>query len=130
MERIELIITLAATAAPLLAATVTCVVKMVKSVKYGKAERKQRLWAEFAQEAIACVEALKGKSNGELTGSTKKEIAMNKVEAACIKNGIPFERDKVSGIIEDIVELTKKVNVRDKDKVAVMQAAVSLVSNG
>jgi hypothetical protein len=37
---------------------------------------------------------------------------MNRIEAACIKSGIPFEKDRVSEIIEGIIALTKKVNGR------------------
>ncbi len=116
MKNLELIISIAATAVPLAGAVIGCVVKLIKSLRYGKEEHKRRAWAEFAQEAIGYVEALRGKANGELTGETKREIALNKVEAACVKNGIRFERDKVAELMESIVTLTKAVNARDKDK--------------
>ena len=116
-ENLELILSIAGTALPFLAAAVTCFIKLLKSIKEGKVERTQRLWAEFAQTAVKCAEALKGKQSIGLAGTSKKEFAMSKVEAACIKNRVPFERDKISEIIENIIDLTKKVNARQKDEV-------------
>jgi hypothetical protein len=118
-EYLEIIISVAATALPLLAAIIAFVIKMRKNAKCGRQERNLRLWAEYAQDAVGYVEVLKGKANGELNGDTKKEFAMNRVEAACIKNGVPFERDKISEIMENIIALTKRVNGRDKDKIAI-----------
>lgn len=115
MDKIEVFISIMGTAAPLLAAAVTFFIKLIKSIKDMKEERKQRLWVEFAQAAVKATEALRAKQDGELTGMTKKEIAMNKVAAACSKNGVSFERDKISEIIESIIDLTKKVNSRPKD---------------
>ena len=111
MKNIELILSVVGTALPLLAAAVTCLIRLIKCVRAGKEENKKRLWAEFAQEAVRFSELLRGKSGDELTGETKKEIAMTKVEAACVKNGISFEPEAVDEIIENIVDLTKKVNV-------------------
>lgn len=116
MENFEIWTSVLVTAVPLLATIVTFSVKLVKSVKNGRAEQTRRLWLELAQDAVQYVETLKGKQNAELAGETKKEIAMSRIESACFKSGIAFEKDKVSALIEDVVALSKKVNGRDKDR--------------
>ena len=114
MGTFEILVSVLGTAAPLFAAG-TCLVKLLRSVKKWKEERKQRLWSEFAKAAVKDAEDLRGNPNGELTGSLKKEIAMSKVEVLCSKSRVPFERDKVSEIIENIIDLTKKVNTKQHE---------------
>ena len=116
MEQLGVIVSVIATGLPFMAATTMFLFKLIKSIKIGREEKKKRLWSEFVQEAIGYVETLKGKSNGELLGETKKEIALNRIEAACIKAGVSFESEQVAEMIENIIGFTKAVNKRDKDR--------------
>ena len=55
--------------------------------------------------------------------SEKKEIVLAWASNFCSKQGIKFEENKVSSIIDELVSLTKKVNQRDKDKVKTEEIA-------
>ena len=127
MEHLGVILSVITTGLPFVAVATTFLVKLIKSMKLGREEKKKRLWSEFAQEAVGYAETLKGKSNGELMGETKKEIALNRIEAACIKAGVPFEPEKVAEVIENIIGFTKAVNKRDKDKEEAQNGADKIV---
>ncbi|MCL2234375.1 MAG: phage holin, LLH family [Firmicutes bacterium] len=118
----EVLVSILATGIPLLGGIIACAIRLVKSFRYGQEERRRRLWAELARSAISYAETIRDKINGELTGDVKKQIAMEKVEFDCLKNGVSFERDKVSMIVEDMIDLTKRVNSRDKDNHAVIES--------
>lgn len=49
------------------------------------------------------------------SGTEKKTWVLTKINQYAIQAGIPFDEDQASGIVEDIVTITKKVNRRDKD---------------
>jgi hypothetical protein len=48
-------------------------------------------------------------------GSDKKEWVLTKMNQLCIDNGISFDKQIASDLVEDIIETTKKVNKREKD---------------
>lgn len=54
----------------------------------------------------------------DAAGVLKKEIVLAKIRTLCVERRIKFNEQKVSAMIESVVELTKTVNARAKDKVA------------
>lgn len=52
------------------------------------------------------------------TGEVKKSTAMDKLNLYAIKNGLTVSENYISALVEEFVELTKKVNVsRETDKI-------------
>lgn len=109
MENIELIISLAATAASALIACVTFIVKLVRSVK-------ARVRSEGASAILDAVLPLVEIAEGltDYGGEDKKKYVLDRLNEYAAENGIEFDSDAASTQIERLIELSKLVNSRDK----------------
>ena len=50
------------------------------------------------------------------SGEEKKQYVLTKANQFAIDHKLKFDQEKVSVMIDELVETTKKVNMRDKDK--------------
>lgn len=92
---------------PLLASISGFVIAIIKAVK-GK---KWKLLEEALKDFITNAETFPN-----ITGTEKKDMVLSWAEEFCNQQGIKFDAVKVGAIIDDFIELTKKVNQREKDK--------------
>lgn len=51
------------------------------------------------------------------SGNDKKEWVKTKVNQYCINNNILYSEEEVSNLIESIIDISKKVNKREKDMI-------------
>lgn len=66
--------------------------------------------------ARAAIERLK---TGEIAlAEASKQMTLTEINQMCIDNGIAFDKEEATAIIEQCIDLTKKVNKRDKDNPA------------
>ena len=80
---------------------------LIKAVKNKKWDSLKVALLDFVQQAEDFV---------EYTGEQKKQAVMTWAEDFCKKQGMTFDKDRVSEIIEELISFTKKVNPREKDK--------------
>ena len=109
---IQEILTLIGSILPLLIAFLTFLVKFIKNEKAKKVLNCTLKLAETIQPLI--VEAEKFT---HFSGEEKKQYVLTKANQFAIDNKLKFDQEKVSAMIDELVETTKKVNMRDKDKV-------------
>lgn len=93
------------------------------------------IFASLTGFIVALVKANKGKKMGCLkdelksyiisaeeytthTGAQKKSLVLSWAEDYCKKQGIKFDAEQVGNAIDELIELTKMVNKREKDKLA------------
>lgn len=107
MENMELILSLAGTSLSLLAACVTFLVKLIRSVKARVKEKGMTALLEAVAPLVEIAETLVNYS-----GAEKKAYVLTKVKEYSGENKIEFNIEKVSDKIEQLVELSKKVNKR------------------
>lgn len=86
-------------------------IKIARTTKKYKLEKTLTFINDIAQ--VAVVEAEK---HINYRGKEKKEYALTKINQACIENKVRFNLEQASQIIEKIVQSTKEINQRDKDK--------------
>ena len=108
IENLEIILSIAGTALGLLITTVTFLSKFLKSAKAKK----------IAENVIKISEAMipyieQAETFVNYSGAEKKEYVLTKANRFAIDNGIKFDAEAVSEKIEELVELTKKVNKRN-----------------
>lgn len=108
---IQEIITLIGSVLPLLIAFLTFLVKFIKNEKAKKVLNCTLKLAETIQPLI--VEAEKFT---HFSGEEKKQYVLTKANQFAIDHKLKFDQEKVSVMIDELVETTKKVNMRDKDK--------------
>ncbi len=106
------IIQLVSLSASLLASLIGFIIALVKAIK----NKKWDLLKDTLQDFISKAE---GFTN--FTGAEKKAIVLSWASNFCGKQGIKFNENKVGTVIDELVELTKKVNQRDKDKIVVTE---------
>jgi len=111
MQNLPTIISISCTALGLLVTAITFIVRFIKSLK------EKRL----AQDTLKICEALKGfVASAEkflnYSAQEKKEFALTKANQFAIDNKIPFNAAFIGDKIEELVRLSKQVNVRDKDR--------------
>lgn len=135
-ELIVAIITLASTLFPIIIGFVAGFINRVKAVKKAKEalaeskteEERQRSEAEkqsalnelksFAQTCVVEAENLYKdidtmvKSQGKTCGAIKKDGVMTKILQACLTKGIAFDEEYWSKAIDELVEVTRKVNAK------------------
>lgn len=109
---IQEILTLIGSILPLLIAFLTFLVKFIKNEKAKKVLNCTLKLAETIQPLI--VEAEKFT---HFSGEEKKQYVLTKANQFAIDHKLKFDQEKVSAMIDELVETTKKVNMRDKDKV-------------
>ena len=107
MENIELIISLATTAASLLALCVGFVAKLIKSVK-GKIKAISEL--KLFNALMPLVEIVEEFT--DYSGEEKKQYVLEKAYKFALENDLPFDAEAVSDRIEQLVDLTLNVNKR------------------
>lgn len=107
MENLEIIISVAGTALGLLVTTVTFLSKFIKNAKGKKvAENIIKIgnaMIPYIQEAETFL---------NYSGEEKKQYVMTKANQFAIDNNIPFDAEAVSDKIEELIGLTKQVNVK------------------
>lgn len=108
---IQEILTLIGSILPLLIAFLTFLVKFIKNEKAKKVLNCTLKLAETIQPLI--VEAEKFT---HFSGEEKKQYVLTKANQFAIDHKLKFDQEKVSVMIDELVETTKKVNMRDKDK--------------
>lgn len=108
---VQEILTLIGSMLPLLIAFLTFLVKFIKNEKAKKILNCTLELSKAIQPLI--VEAEKFT---HFSGEEKKQYVLTKANQFAIDNRIKFDQEKVSQMIDEYVETTKKVNMRDKDK--------------
>ena len=107
MENLEIIISVAGAALGLLVTTVTFLSKFIKNAKGKKvAENIIKIgnaMIPYIQEAETFL---------NYSGEEKKQYVMTKANQFAIDNNIPFDAEAVSDKIEELIGLTKQVNVK------------------
>ena len=106
MEKLEFIIALLSS----LSAILALAMKLWRTVSDLLNEKRYSQLLELISEAIIEAEEL-----SELSGEKKKSRVMELAEKAASDLGIEnFDADRISSVIESIINLTKKVNVAKK----------------
>jgi len=111
MKEIEIIISLAGTVLGLIITVLTFIVKTVRSSKAKKS----------AEQAIKIGNAVlplirEAEKFTAFSGIEKKQYVMTKANQFALVNRIPFIEDLVSKKIEELVTLTKQVNIRSSSR--------------
>lgn len=110
MENLEIILSLTGTALGVLITAATFIVKFIKSAKAKK----------IAEDAIEICNAVlpyikQAESFIHFSGAEKKEYVMLKVNEYADKNGFKLSQEFAAEKIDELVALTKEVNIRGKD---------------
>lgn len=108
MENMEWILSLSATILSLLAACVTFLVKLIRSVKVRVKEKGLTTLLDAVESLVELAENLENCS-----GAEKKEYVLTKVKQYADENKIEFNAEKVTEKIERLIELSKQVNKRN-----------------
>ena len=106
MENMEYILSLAGAALSILAALLTIAVKFVKAVNELKAREGEEEIGKKLPELIEEAEKFE-----EYSGAEKKAYVMDKIAEYAEEAGIEADLQYVSEKIEELVELSKQVNV-------------------
>ena len=116
MENLITIISLASTGACLLGTSVGFLVRLVKAAK----EKKRALQTIKICDAV--VPFIKqAESFLNYSAIEKKEFVMTKANQFAIENKMSFDVGLIDGKIEELVRLTKEVNMRERDRLSQMQ---------
>ena len=107
MENLELIISLAGTCVGLIRAIATVIVKYAGNAKARKAAEQT---IEICNAILPYIE--QAESYVHYSGEEKKEYVMTKANRYAIENNIAFDEDAVSEKVEELITLSKEVNVR------------------
>ncbi len=97
--------------APMLTLFCTTVVFLQKFVKNKKLKRVLEKTEQITREIIPCITEAEKFVN--YSGSEKKEYVMTKINQYALENHIKFNQEEISKRIEELVSLTKEVNVKD-----------------
>ena len=95
------------------AGVLTFIVSLAKAVREKNAEKVENLLLTTAQKAISYAETLSG-----VDGTTKKAIALIKMNQEFTENKIKFNESKASETIDSLVAFTKQVNTTFKQEQA------------
>lgn len=97
--------------APMLTLLCTTVVFLQKFVKNKKLKRVLEKTEQITREIIPCITEAERFVN--YSGAEKKEYVMTKINQYALENHIKFNQEEISKRIEELVSLTKEVNVKD-----------------
>ena len=103
-EIVELVIL----AISLLISFIGLITAFIKAIKTKKWDSLKAALCTFMEEA---------ENLSHLSGQDKKNYVLDKAEKFCAEHGFNFDIDKVSSAIETLIDITKKVNQREKDKI-------------
>ena len=120
MSDLQIILSEAGAALALLITAVTFLTKFIKSAKAKKA----------AEELVKLGNAVlpyikKAESFVNFSGAEKKEYVLTKANQFAIENKMAFDVRQASEKIEELVSLTKSVNVREKDRLCAAASATA-----
>jgi len=59
--------------------------------------------------------------NLNIDGNTKLEIVLTKARLACMELGLKYDEIRVKSIIEGLIDFSKNVNKREKDKLLLIK---------
>lgn len=105
-ESIQVYLSFLAPCVTLLFTTVVFLQKFVKNKRLKKILEKTE---EITREIIPCIAEAEKLSN--YSGTEKKEYVMTKLNQYAIKNNISFDEEEASRRVEELVALTKEVNI-------------------
>ncbi|MDE7264619.1 MAG: hypothetical protein K2N64_08165, partial [Anaeroplasmataceae bacterium] len=97
--------------APMLTLLCTTVVFLQKFVKNKKLKRVLEKTEQITREIIPYITEAERFVN--YSGAEKKEYVMTKINQYALENHIKFNQEEISKRIEELVALTKEVNVKD-----------------
>ncbi len=123
MEKIEQIIIIAANCLGLLATFTGFLIPLVKNVK-----AKNKLVAINKLTSTLQTLIIEAEEFTNFTGTEKKEYVMTKANRYAIKNRIPFDEQLVSDKVEDLVALSKEVNVGKRSTQVAQSDVVATLS--
>lgn len=123
MEKIEQIIIIAANCLGLLATFTGFLIPLVKNVK-----AKNKLVAINKLTSTLQTLIIEAEEFTNFTGTEKKEYVMTKANRYAIKNRIPFDEQLVSDRVEDLVALSKEVNVGKRSTQVAQSDVVATLS--
>ena len=106
MENLEWIISLASACLGLIATVATLVAKFAKSAKAKKAAQQT---LEVCNAVVPYIEEAEKFTN--YSGEEKKAFVMTKARQYALNAGIKLDEEQVSQTVEELVELSKQVNV-------------------
>ena len=126
MEAETIVKIVVAIATFLVAVLIPNVILLIKKWKEAKAAKtdaeKQAIYNDMrdtalkliqeAEETYKQVDGLIKQQGGTGSGAVKKDSVMTKLQAYCIEKGLVFDADYWSKKIDEIVEMTKKVNTK------------------
>lgn len=107
-ENIHLYLSIIAPTLTLLCTTVVFLQKFVKNKKLKRILEKTEL---ITREIIPCISEAEKFSN--YSGAEKKEYVMTKLNQFALENRIKFNPEETAKRIEELVALTKEVNVKE-----------------
>lgn len=109
---IEEIIRIVGLSIPLLISIIGFIISLIKAIKSGK-------WNKLTEVLKGYIAEAEGFKN--YTGAEKKNYVLMCLSDFCKKSNISFDYKKISASIEEILDLTKLVNAREKDKTNLQQ---------
>lgn len=109
MENLNIILSISGTALGLLITTITFLSQFIKSAK---AKKFTENLTKIGNSILPYIEEAETFLN--FTGEEKKQYVMTKANQFAIDNGIKFDSVAVSSKVEELVSLTKKVNINGK----------------
>ena len=124
MEMLEVIVSLSGAALGLLITAMTFIVKFCKSAKAKKIAEQT---IEIANAVLPYIE--QAEKFVSYSGEEKKEYVMTKANQYAIYNGIAFDEAAVSAKVEELISLTKQVNVRKKTGAVQEMSGISYEQN-
>ena len=113
MNYTDIIIDALRIAAAALPFIITATAYIAANAKNKKKKEHAENWNKIAKAAQVYVTDAEQFVN--FAGSEKKEWVLTKINQYAIEKKIQFDARQASALIEDIVQLSKKVNGRDKD---------------
>lgn len=111
MENLEQIITIASAALGLLATITGFLIPLVKNVK-----AKNKLASLNKLTAVLQTLIVEAEKFANYSGNEKKEYVLTKANRYALVNKIAFDEQLVSDKVEELVDLSKNVNVRATKK--------------
>ena len=111
MEEIEILLSIAATVLGLVVTTLTFLTKFIKNARAKKALEDINNVSGELMPLISRAEDFI-----HFSGAEKKEYVLTKANQFAIENGINFDKEEISQKIEELVQLSRQVNKRDRDK--------------
>ena len=82
---------------------------VVQLVKYIKESIKEKNWTNLVKMLLTLIETAEEKFQ---TGAERKEWVVDMVKAAEKEINIDIDEEQLSKLIDDLVEMTKKVNIK------------------